>query len=133
MVQNFFVDARGTLRPRTERDGQPKGAVRIISPYDLDARRAIRGNTRWNGYLVHVTETCDADVHVNLITDIATTSPIRDTQALPGVHARLRDRQLLPARHLVDGGYISTALLDNSARDHSVQLVGPVKASGAWQ
>ncbi|MEU9592158.1 transposase [Streptomyces sp. NPDC048193] len=69
MVQNFLVDTRGVLRPRTEKDGRPKGAVRIISPYDLDARRAIRGNTRWSGYLVHVTETCDAAARVNLITD----------------------------------------------------------------
>jgi hypothetical protein len=133
MVQNFLVDTRGILRPRTEKDGRPKGAVRIISPYDPDARRAIRGNTRWSGYLVHVTETCDADARVNLITDITTTSPIRDTQALPGIHTRLRDRRLLPAQHLVDGGYMSAALLNNSARDHSIQLVGPVKASGAWQ
>ncbi|MER5996487.1 IS1182 family transposase [Streptomyces viridosporus] len=133
MVQNFLVDARGVLRPRTEKDGRPKGAVRIVSPYDPDARRAIRGNTRWNGYLLHVTETCDTDDRVNLITDIATTGPIRDTQALPGIHTRLRDRQLLPAQHLVDGGYISAALLNDSARDHQIQLVGPVKASGAWQ
>jgi hypothetical protein len=92
MVQNFLVDARGILRPRTEKDGRPTGAARIISPYDPDARRAIRGNTRWSGYLVHVTETCDADARVNLITDIATTGPIRDTQALPGIHTRLRHR-----------------------------------------
>jgi hypothetical protein len=133
MVQNFLVDARGILRPRTEKDGRPTGAVRIISPYDPDARRAIRGNTRWNGYLVHVTETCDTDTRVNLITDIATTSPIRDTQALSGVHVRLHTRQLPPTQPLVGGGYISTALLNDSARDHRVQLVGPVKASGAWQ
>jgi hypothetical protein len=133
MVQNFLVDARGILRPRTEKDGRPTGAVRIISPYDPDARRAIRGNTRWNGYLVHVTETCDTDTRVNLITDIATTSPIRDTQALSGVHTRLHTRQLLPTQHLVDGGYISTTLLNDSARDHRVQLVGPAKPSGAWQ
>ncbi|MFE9940894.1 transposase, partial [Streptomyces hirsutus] len=86
-----------------------------------------------NGYLVHVTETCDADARVNLITDIATTRPIRDTQALPGIHTRLRDRRLLPAQHLVDGGYLSTALLNDAARDHRIQLVGPVKESGAWQ
>ncbi|MFE3121872.1 IS1182 family transposase [Streptomyces hydrogenans] len=133
MVQNFLLDTRGTLRPRTEKDGQPKGALRIISPYDREARRAIRGNTRWSGYLVHVTETCDADSRVNLITDIATTTPTRDTEALPGIHHRLRDRRLLPGQHLVDGGYVSIALLDRSARDHQVQLIGTVKASGAWQ
>ncbi|MFD0071045.1 transposase [Streptomyces sp. NPDC127166] len=57
----------------------------------------------------------------------------RDTQALPGIHPRLRDRQPLPAQHLVDGRRISTALLNNSARDHRTRLVGPLKASGAWQ
>ncbi|WP_250403919.1 hypothetical protein [Streptomyces cellostaticus] len=88
-AQNFLVDARSALRPRTENDGRPKGAARITSPCDLGARQAIRGNTRWNGYRVHITETSDADTRANLITDIATTSPIRDTQALPGIHARL--------------------------------------------
>ncbi|MGW2826129.1 IS1182 family transposase [Streptomyces sp. NPDC001443] len=132
LVQNFLVDARGVLRPRTEKDGQPKGARRV-SPYDCQTRRAIRGNTRWSGYLVHVTETCDSDENANLITDIATTSPIRDTQALPGIHTRLRQRRLLPREHLVDGGYLSVALLESSAVHHQIQLVGPVKASGAWQ
>ncbi|THA33508.1 transposase [Streptomyces sp. A1547] len=133
MVQNFLIDTRGNLRPRTDKDGQPRGALRIVSPYDLQARRAIRGDTRWSGYLVHVTETCDADDSVNLITDMATTAPTRDSQALPGIHTRLRARRLLPAEHLVDGGYTSAALLDRSARDHQLQLVGPVKASGSWQ
>jgi Transposase DDE domain len=133
IVQNFVVDARGRLRPRTEKDGHPKGALRIVSPYDCEARRAIRGNTRWSGYLVHVTETCDADAATNLITDIATTTPTRDTQALPGIHTRLRDRRLLPRQHLLDGGYLSVTLLHRSTLDHQVELVGPVKASGAWQ
>ncbi|MFP8959106.1 IS1182 family transposase, partial [Streptomyces nanhaiensis] len=128
MLQNFLLDARGGLRPRTEKDGQPKGALRIVSPYDCEAHRAIRGSTRWSGYLVHVTETCDTDdAQANLITDIATTRPTRDTEALPGIHTRLRDRRLLPRQHLLDGGYLSVSLLYHSIRDHQVELVGPVK------
>ncbi|MGW1903048.1 transposase [Streptomyces hirsutus] len=126
MVQNFLVDARGVLRPRTEKDGRPKGAVRVISPYDPDARQAIRGNTRWNGYLVHVTETCDADARVNLITDIVTTSPIRGAQALPGIHTRLARRGLLPTEHLVDGGYTSMVHLERAEREHQVTVNGPL-------
>jgi hypothetical protein len=110
MVQNFLVDTRGGLRPRADKDGRPRAARRIVSPYDLESRQAMRGDTRWNGYLVHVTETCDND-STNLITDVATTTPTRDSQALPGIHARLRTRQLLPAEHLVDGGYTSAAML----------------------
>lgn len=74
MVQNFLLDTCGTSRPRTEEDGQPKGVLRTVSPYDREARRAIRGNTRWSGYLVHVTEACDGESRVNLIKDIAATT-----------------------------------------------------------
>jgi hypothetical protein len=83
VVQNFVVDARGELRPRAEKDGQPKAALRIVSPCDCQARRAIRGNTRWNGHLVHVTQTRESDDRANLITDVATTSPTRDTGSSP--------------------------------------------------
>ncbi|MFJ5534195.1 transposase [Streptomyces sp. NPDC093261] len=39
MVQNFLVDARGQVRPRTEeKDGLAPVRVRIESPYDLQAR-----------------------------------------------------------------------------------------------
>ncbi|MEU3070976.1 hypothetical protein AB0935_19905 [Streptomyces sp. NPDC007027] len=107
--------------------------MRIVSPYDREARRAIRGDTRWSGYLVHVTETCETGPQANLITDIATTGPTRDTEALPGIHIRLRDRGLLPRQHLLDGGYLSVSLLHRFLRDHQVELVGPVKASGAWR
>ncbi|MFH9694255.1 hypothetical protein [Streptomyces globisporus] len=77
----------------------------IVSPHDREARRAIPGNTRWSGYLVHVTETCETAPQANLITDIATTGPTQDTEALPGIHIRPRDRGLPPRQHLLDGGY----------------------------
>jgi transposase len=127
LVQNFLVDPAGRMRPRRPADGVPKAARRLASPYDTEARRAIRGNTRWAGYLVHVTETCD-DGPVNLITDIATTGPVRDTQALPGIHNRLDRRSLLPAEHLVDGGYLSVEQLHHSHNVFGIDLVGPVKA-----
>ncbi|MEW2219863.1 transposase [Streptomyces sp. NPDC006990] len=107
--------------------------MRIVSP---NAARPAgpSGNTRWSGYLVHGGETCGTgESQANLITNIATTRPTRDTEALPGIHARLRNRRLLPRQHLLDGGYLSAALLRRSLRHHQVQLAGPVKASGAWQ
>nr|WP_263576203.1 transposase [Streptomyces chumphonensis] len=65
------------------------------------------------------------------ITDIATTKPTRETEALPRIHTR--HRRLLPRQHLLDGGYLSVALPHRSLRDHEIELVGPVKAGGAWQ
>ncbi|MFJ8932894.1 transposase [Streptomyces sp. NPDC102364] len=96
MVQQFLVDARGRLRPRAPRDGLVPPKVRIESPYELEARWVRRGNTRWTGYLAHVTETCD-ESGTNVITDVATMVSAADSQALPGIHARLQHRRLLPS------------------------------------
>jgi hypothetical protein len=41
-----------------------------------------------------------------VITDVATTpAPTNDAQVLPGLPTRLARRGLLPAEHLIDGGY----------------------------
>jgi transposase len=133
MVQDFLVDARGQVRPRTEKkDGLPPARVRIESPYGLRARWMRRGHRRWTGYLAHVTETCDGK-GVNVITDVATAVPTADSTAVPGTHARLERRRLLPATHLVDGGYTSVALSDTAARTHRVRVVGPLPPSPAWR
>jgi len=110
LAQNYYWDASGRLRWRDDEGGSglPPSAARIVSPYDLAARYARRGQvTRWTGYLAHVTETC-ADDAPNVITDVATMSATSDdTLALAGIHARLERRGLLPAEHLADGGYTS--------------------------
>ncbi|MCC9312529.1 transposase, partial [Kitasatospora sp. RB6PN24] len=118
--------------PRAEKDGLPPTGRRIESPYDLEARYVRRGHRTWTGYLAHATETCDED-SVNVITDVATTVPANDSTAVPGIHTRLERRGLLPAQHLVDGGYTSVALLDTAARTYSVTMVGPVKSGNSWQ
>jgi transposase len=51
---------REVLRWRTG-DEQPPAAVRIASPYDLEARYSRKRETHWVGYKVHLTETCDTD------------------------------------------------------------------------
>jgi hypothetical protein len=65
LLQNYLVttDATGqeVLRAReADTDGLPPGRARLSSPYDTDARWAAKGDDLyWNGYKVHVTETCD--------------------------------------------------------------------------
>ncbi|MFG6201835.1 hypothetical protein ACFKCF_57080, partial [Nonomuraea sp. JJY05] len=83
---------------------RPAEAKRIISPYDLTARYARRGQvTRWQGFLAHVTETCSGD-DPNVITGVVTMpATSADTEVLPGIHARLERRGLRPEQHLVDG------------------------------
>jgi hypothetical protein len=42
-------------------DGLPPGSQRLTSPYDTDARWGVKRDTFWNGYKVHLTETCFDD------------------------------------------------------------------------
>ena len=79
----------------------------------------------WVGYKVHLTETCEPETP-NLITDVETdAAPAADGAATPAIHEALRERDLLPGRHLVDTGYLDAELLVVSRRDHGVDLVGP--------
>ncbi len=44
------------------------------------------------------------------------------------IHACLAAKELLPAEHFVDAGYVDAALLVSSRRDHGIALEGPVRA-----
>jgi transposase len=73
-LQQYYrctVLGRETLRWRTG-DEQPPAAVRIASPYDLEARYSSKRDTHWVGYKMRLTETCDAD-HPDLIMQVITT------------------------------------------------------------
>ena len=136
LVQNYHWDASGRLRWRDDEAGSglPPSAARIVSPYDLAARYARRGQvTRWTGYLAHVTETC-ADDGPNVITDVATMpATSADTAAVAGIHARLEHRSLLPSEHLADGGYTSLARMERAGREHQVTLTGPLPGNPTRQ
>ncbi|WP_449203877.1 IS1182 family transposase [Streptomyces sp. HJ7] len=127
-LQNYFIDGRGAVRWRLPAEtGLPPSAIAIVSPYDLTARYARRGENRWKGFQAHVTETCDDDA-VNIITDVTTApAPVYDAKTLPTIHTRLKHRNLLPAEHLVDGGYTSVPLRERASREHEITLVGPVR------
>src|SRR5215468_1267938 len=118
LVQDYHWDPAGRLRGRDDEGGAglPPPAARIVSPYDLAARYARRGQvTRWTGYLAHVTETCAED-GPNVITDVATMPATSDDrQALAGIHSRLERRGLRPGEHLADGGYTSLVRTSRTA------------------
>jgi len=65
VLQNYTrtVTETGTevARREAERDGLPPGRFRLSSPYDTDARWGVKRDTFWNGYKVHLSETCDAE------------------------------------------------------------------------
>ncbi|MFI2281370.1 IS1182 family transposase [Nocardia beijingensis] len=111
----------------------PPAAIRYCSPYDDQARTGTKRDASWNGYKVHLTETCEPDAP-HLITHVATTpAPVPDMAMTAAIHTGLAERDPLPGAHLVDAGYVDADLLITSKREHGIELLGPVKAATGWQ
>lgn len=131
-LQQYWVES-GEIYWRTEKEGLPPSAQFISSPYDTDAHYACKYTTSWVGYKVHLTETCEEDTP-HIITNVATTSgPVADGDATGPIHESLKEKELLPATHLVDTGYLDAKLLLTSRQDYGVDLFGPTRPDYRWQ
>jgi hypothetical protein len=148
LLQNYIrtvtPSGREVIRRReADTDGLPPGRLRLTSPYDVDARWGGKRDLFWNGYKLHVSETCQADAATgdrrgaqppNLITNVATTNAsVPDTTMTEPIHVRLAARELLPAEHYLDSGYPSAELVVSSQRDFGVTLVTPMLADTSPQ
>jgi len=131
-VQQYYApDATGTARWRAEADWPPS-AVRISSPHDPDARYSTTRDTHGVGYKAHLTETCDTDMP-SLITDVQTTrGTTADVTMLPRVQGDRAGRDLLPAEHIVDSGYVDAAQVVTSRDTYGVDVVGPAPGDQSW-
>ncbi|MDP9847794.1 IS1182 family transposase [Streptosporangium lutulentum] len=126
-----YVTIDNQLRWLTS-DEQPPGTIRQISPYDGDARSGTKRDSHWDGYKVHLTETCDTDAP-HLITNVITApSPGSDYEATDQVQEALASRGLTPAVHLADKGYMSAHNLARADR-RGIELLGPMMPDNAWQ
>lgn len=131
-VQQFYQTG-DTLLWRTDSEGIPPAGTFINSPYDVEARYAKKRSTSWVGYKVHLTETCDDDAP-HLISHVITTpAPVADGDVTPQVHAALRQKDLLPAKHLADTAYIDAELLVDSRQEFVIDLIGPTRPDYRWQ
>jgi transposase len=70
-LQQYYAPSE-TVRLRTAQDSPP-GALRLRSPYDLEARRSRKNSLSRTGYKVHFSETCDEELP-RLITHVETTA-----------------------------------------------------------
>ncbi|MBO8190100.1 IS1182 family transposase [Streptomyces spirodelae] len=130
-VHNFHL-VEGQVRRRAPKD-RPPGVRRLTTPYDIEARGGAKRDTFWDGYKVHLIETCGTSTP-NLITHVATTdATVSDFDLVPALHAGLAERRLLPDEHLVDTGYVTARHIVAARRDHSVDLVGPMMPGTGWQ
>jgi len=132
-AQQYDLSQPGPIRWRLTKE-LPPAAELIQSPYDLEARYAIkREDTAWIGYKLHLTETCDTD-NPRLITHVHTTlATTPDEQALAPIHDALQARGLLPSQHVVDEAYGDSIQLVDSQTRYGVTLLGPVPANTSWQ
>jgi transposase len=130
-VQNYQrVD--DIVRWRASEDLPPASRY-ITSPYDEEAHYAKKRSTQWEGYKVHVTETCEAHLPL-IVTHVETTSaPISDDAMTTTIHAELDRKELLPSEHIVDTGYLDAQLLVESQRNYQINLVGPARKNVHWQ
>jgi hypothetical protein len=168
LLQNYtrtiHSDGREVVKRReADVEGLPPGRARLTSPYDTDARWGVKRDTFWNGYKVHLTETCHddpppaqrpspGDSHPsartgadepaqdaqrqppNLITNVATTdATVTDAAMTAAIHQQLAARGLAPAEHYVDSGYPSAKLVADAARLHGITLVSPMLADVSRQ
>lgn len=129
---HYAREGNGPPRWRAGAELPPVGE-RLQSPYDPEAHYSTKRQMEWSGYKVHVTETCDTDA-AHLITHVMTCPAMQpDMASTAEIHQCLADKELLPAAHFVDAGYVDAALLVGSQRDHGVSLEGPVRAMAKRQ
>lgn len=110
-----------------------RAAVSIESPYDTEAKYSRKDETKWTGYKVHLSETCDEDLP-HLITNVHTTpATTQDVACTADIQTALYRKQLPPSRHLVDAGYVDADLLVQSAQIYGIELFGPTRINSSWQ
>src|SRR5215204_3055569 len=110
-----------------------KAAAAIESPYETEARFSTKRDLAWTGYKVHLSETCDEQMP-RLITNVHTTAAARqDVSCTDLIQKAMQENDLLPARHLVDSGYIDAELVIESSRKYGIELFGPMRLNPSWQ
>ncbi len=130
-LQQYVVE-EGHIRWRTADELPPVGA-RYDSPYDTDAHYAVKRQTSWTGYKVHVTETCEPGAP-HLITHVETTpAHIADADLAAPIQDALVSKGLPPAEHLLDAGYVDADLIVVSKATQGIDVIGPVRPDVSWQ
>ena len=121
--QHYHLNGEGV---RWRQAGElPSAAEMVQSPYDTQARYSEKRNLHWEGYKAHFTESCDDDTP-HLITQVTTEdAPVPDCNTTDTIHTALAEKDLLPAQHLIDGGYTDADLYHDSQTRYQVDLVGP--------
>lgn len=132
-IHQFYPPNKdGSVQWRKVRD-MPTSGKSTHSPYDIEARYSNKRSMHWVGYKAHLTEICD-ESRPRLITNVLTThAAVPDDQVVEAIHQSLKQNNLLPEEHFMDGGYLSAEHLVNSESQYGIDVVGPVRIDHSWQ
>lgn len=101
--------------------------------YDAEARFRTKRNTAWIGYMVHLTETCDAGTPHLIVHADATAATVHEIMRVEAIHEALAAKGLIPSEHLADAAYISAEQLVAARERHGIDLIGPPQTASTWQ
>jgi hypothetical protein len=106
---------------------------RIESPYDAEARFRAKSGKEWTGYMIHLTETCDAGAPRLLLHADTTPANVHEAMRTEPIHAALAAQGLAPAEHLVDAAYVCAEHLVAARERHGIDLIEPARPIQNWQ
>jgi hypothetical protein len=111
-------------------DGVPPSHLRLVSPYDRDARWSAKGDELfWCGYKIHLTESCETTLRTRPRHLSGPTEPDHrrgydllhraGRTATAGIQQRLAEHQVKPDEHYLDACYPSADLVAAAAHENS--------------
>ena len=116
--ENFHVSGEN-VRPRQNQE-LPAGSLQSLD--DVEATYRTKGARHYKGYVANVTETCDPQNHVQLITQVQVASNhTEDSHLLKDALPNLKERTQLDTL-ITDGAYPSETN-DEELRKHEVRLI----------
>jgi hypothetical protein len=126
-LQDLYVidnNEKLTLRPTDEIPGDA-----LQSPYDPEATYRKKGGKGHQGYVVNLSETCDPDNPVQLLTSVQLApNTTDDGQLLKESLAEQSARGITIKKMTVDGGYTGETG-ETACQDHGVQML-PTRIRG---
>lgn len=122
-IKRIFYEQCEVQDKRVTVKAKPGGDI-IQNPSDPDA---TRDGHKGAGYQVQLSETCNPENEVQVITSaLPQTAVESDSNALEPVLDDLKESTLLPEQMLADTSYCSDENVEKAAHEYGVELVGPV-------
>ena len=118
--EQYHVGSEGTLGVRP---GEEVSATSLQSPHDPEATFRVKGGQTYRGgYVANVSETCDPDNPVQLITDVQVApNQTDDAQLMARSLDNQAEREIEVDQMTTDGGYTGP-VAEAACEQHGVQL-----------